>query len=141
MLELIYFIALNKEERSCKHFHCTFSFSQQVLFRADLCTSSFHYQYSSWEGEEISLTLADTRFQCAWQLILLSIHIVISVSKTSQFVFFQFLLYFCNHYIVLDIYNVNSKLYFTKMLVIVSKIIISGGDYYQLPLEVNFLFE
>ena len=62
---------------------------------------------------------------------------MISVSKTSQFVFFQFLLYFYNHYIVLDIYNVNSKLYFTKMLVIVSKIIISGSDYYQFPPEVN----
>ena len=66
---------------------------------------------------------------------------MISVSKTSQFVFFQFLLYFYNHYIVLDIYNVNSKLYFTKMLVIVSKIIISGSDYYQFPPEVNFLSE
>ena len=66
---------------------------------------------------------------------------MISVSKTFQFGFFQFLLYFYNHYIVLDIYNVNSKLYFTKMLVIVSKIIISGGDYYQFPPEVNFPFE
>ena len=79
-----------KEERSWKHFNCTFS-SQQVFFRADL----YSWPNSSWK-----------RFECAWLLTLLSIH----VNENISVVFFEFWLYFHNHYIVLDICNISIKL-------------------------------
>ena len=75
------------------------------------------------------MTLADTRFECAWLLTLLSIHVNQGLKDISAWIIWVFDIFPWSLDFFLYICNVSIKLCLTKMLVlfIVSKIPISWG--------------